>query len=137
MSKCAMFRTKWVARMLFQTESDGDTPFGIMSVQCLRRLEQQRRQQLLDLMDTTLAHYSTTIPTPLHICDALVVAATEDNIHLDCVYYYTGYATSSASSASRNKPRTYRRPQLRSVLPEVPTTEPILMIRCITTTATT
>lgn len=84
-----MFRTKWVARMLFQTESDGDTPFGIMSVQCLRRLEQQRRQQLLDLMDTTLAHYSTAIPTPLHICDALVVAATEDNIHLDCVYYLT------------------------------------------------
>ena len=80
--------------ILFKKDIDGNTLFGLR-VQYLFLVqkdingEQQRQKELVNLIDTTLAQYSIASPIPLRVGDALIVAATDASIHLECVYSLT------------------------------------------------
>lgn len=39
----------------------------------------------METVESTLAKYASTMP--LNVADALIVAATDDNIHPDCVHF--------------------------------------------------
>jgi hypothetical protein len=45
-------------------------------------------KQVMACVENTLARYSDT-PTPINVVDALIMAAINENIHLDCVYFLT------------------------------------------------
>ena len=98
--------------MLFKKDIDGDTPFE-MAVQCWQLCRggnvEQRRKEVMDLINTTLTQYSTTSPTPLRIGDALIVAATDDSIHLDCVYFLTRRHPDKICGMLRHHRRDYQR----------------------------
>ena len=58
----------------------GKTPF-----QCACGDKNKRRQEVMDVVEDTISRYSET--TPINSEDALILAATDDAIHLDCVFF--------------------------------------------------
>jgi len=64
--------------ILFQKDDFGETP---IQVAC-KRFE---RNDVMDVVKETLARYSPT--TPINNTDALLLAAIDERIHLDCVYF--------------------------------------------------
>jgi len=80
--------------LFFQKKNYEETPFKIVAHGSGGNKQQQqhhpqRRQEITDVVDTTLTHYSPTSTTPLNIGDALMLVAMDDIIHLDCVYFVT------------------------------------------------
>merc|ERR1712192_77941 len=65
-------------RILFQKDSCGDT---LIQDAC----EKFQQKDVLDFVEETLARYSST--TPINSIDALMLAAIDERIHLDCVYF--------------------------------------------------
>ena len=63
---------------LFQKNNDGDTP---LQLAC----QKYGRDRVMNGVDEVLARY--VIDTPLNNIKALLVAAIDDNIHFDCVYF--------------------------------------------------
>jgi hypothetical protein len=64
--------------LLFQNYSINGTPFQIA---CIRYGCEEVRK----VVEETLIRYSDT--TPINITEALIMAAIDENIHLDCVYF--------------------------------------------------
>ena len=43
--------------------------------------------QVMKVIEDTLIHYTSSDNTPINFVEALLIAAIDDNIHLDCVYF--------------------------------------------------
>ena len=66
-------------RLLFQKDNDGDTPFQ-------SACQQYGRERVMEIVEEILTRYHSE-GTPLHIEEALMVAAADENVHLDCSYF--------------------------------------------------
>ena len=66
-------------RLLFQKNDDGDTPFQYA---CRRH----GRDVVSEIIEEILTRYHSE-GTPLHIEEALIVTAADENVHLDCSYF--------------------------------------------------
>jgi len=66
-------------RLLFQKDNDGDTPF---QVACRR----YGRDKVMEIVEEILTRYHSE-GTPLHIVEALMETAVDENIHLDGSYF--------------------------------------------------
>jgi hypothetical protein len=64
-------------------DEDGDTPFKIAC-------ERFGYEQVMKVIADTLIRYSSSNNTPINFAEALLIAAIDDNIHLDCVYFFIG-----------------------------------------------
>jgi ankyrin repeat protein len=65
--------------ILFKKDNDGDTPFQLAC-------ERFGYDEVMKIVDDTLTLHSDTT-TPINVEDALITAAIDENIHLDCVYF--------------------------------------------------
>jgi len=72
------FPSKRGISLLFQKYNDGDTPFRVA---CHRF----KRNEVKEAVEGTLARYSTT--APINNAHVLMLAATNERIHLDGVYF--------------------------------------------------
>ncbi|OEU23445.1 hypothetical protein FRACYDRAFT_233615 [Fragilariopsis cylindrus CCMP1102] len=72
------FPKKKGIQLLFRRNRLGDTPFQ----HACRKIGQKR---VIKVIDGTLGFYAGD--TPINITEALVMAAIDENIHLDCVYF--------------------------------------------------
>ena len=66
--------------LLFQKDAVSDTPFQLL---CNRHPPQQH-EELRGMVEDTFTRYGNITPT--NVMNALLSSATEENIHLDCVY---------------------------------------------------
>ena len=64
--------------ILFSKDEDDDTPFQ-------DACNNHGREKVVKIIEDTLTYYHSD--TPLNIADALLSAAIDDSIHLDCVYF--------------------------------------------------
>jgi len=64
--------------LLFQKNNEDNTPFQFAC-------QKYGRDEVMNAVDATLARYSQE--TPLNSVEALMVAAADENIHLDCSYF--------------------------------------------------
>jgi hypothetical protein len=64
--------------ILFKKDSNGDTPFQ-------RACERFGYEEVMKIVYDTLTRYSDT--TPINVEEALIMAAIDENIHLDCLYF--------------------------------------------------
>jgi hypothetical protein len=71
------FPEKKGINLIFQQDIFGDTPFQ-------RACMKHGRDKVMEVVEDTLIRYSET---PLNISDALITAAIDENVHLDCVYF--------------------------------------------------
>jgi hypothetical protein len=71
------FPNKEGFNLVFRQDMFGQTPFQLAC-------EKHGRDQVMNVIEDTLTRYS---PTPLDIADALMTAAIDENVHLDCVYF--------------------------------------------------
>jgi hypothetical protein len=68
--------------LLFRKNNKGDTPFQLACK------ISQKRDKVTKVVEDTLIRYSSSNNTaPLNIREALITAAIDGNIHLDCVYF--------------------------------------------------
>merc|ERR1711865_474478 len=65
---------------LFRKSQSGKTPFQYACGD-----KNERRQEVMDVVEDTISRYSET--TPINTEGALILAATDDVIHLDCVFF--------------------------------------------------
>jgi len=65
-------------RLLFQKDNDGNTP---LQLAC----QKYGRDEVMNTVDEILPRYAQD--TPLNSMEALIVAAVDDTIHFDCVYF--------------------------------------------------
>ena len=72
------YPTKEGIRLLFIKDDDGDTPFQMAC-------DEYGTEEVRKVIDTTLARYSDN--TPINIEETFVLAAIDDNIHLDGLNY--------------------------------------------------
>ncbi|OEU10487.1 hypothetical protein FRACYDRAFT_271036 [Fragilariopsis cylindrus CCMP1102] len=63
--------------LVFHQGVSGQTPFQLAC-------EKHGRDEVMKVIEDTLTRYSDT---PLNIVDALITAAIDENVHLDCVYF--------------------------------------------------
>ncbi|OEU10848.1 hypothetical protein FRACYDRAFT_246721 [Fragilariopsis cylindrus CCMP1102] len=61
-------------------DEDGDTPFKIAC-------ERFGYEQVMKVIEDTLIRYSSSNNIPINLAEALLIAAIDDSIHLDCVYF--------------------------------------------------
>ena len=66
----------------FRIDDDGYTPFQLA---CHNLKNEQTK--VIEIVEETLIRYSTTTPINMH--NALVLAVTDNRIHLDCLYFLT------------------------------------------------
>ena len=66
---------------LFRIDDDGYTPCQLA---CHHNLKNERTT-VIEIVEETLIRYSTTTPINMH--KALVVAVTDERIHVDCLYF--------------------------------------------------
>jgi hypothetical protein len=52
-----------------------------------RACEQFGYEEVMNVAEDALVRHSDTVPPPLNIVEALITAAIDENIHLDCVYF--------------------------------------------------
>jgi len=64
--------------LLFRKDNERNTPFE-------KAVRIFGRKKVMDVVEEILGRYLST--TPIQTANALVVAASEENIHLDCVYF--------------------------------------------------
>ena len=75
--------------LLFRRSSSGMTPFEIALI-CGGggKKQRQQRKEVMDIVETILAQYSTTNSTiPLNIGDVLITEVIDDVIRLSYVYF--------------------------------------------------
>lgn len=71
--------------LIFRKNNSGKTP---VEVACEKSCT--RRNEVMDAVETTLAQYSShSSTTPLNIRDALILAAIDERIHLNGLYFLT------------------------------------------------
>jgi len=76
------FPKKKGINLLFRKNNKGETPFQ-------KACEKYKPKQVKDVVEDTLIRYITSFDnhaSPLNIVDALMMAAIEENVHLDAVY---------------------------------------------------
>jgi hypothetical protein len=77
------FPKKKGINLLFRKTYEGDTPFKIAC-------EKYGHDQVMEVVEDTLIRYSTSLDnhaSQLNIVEALMMAAIDENVHLDCVYF--------------------------------------------------
>ncbi|OEU12976.1 hypothetical protein FRACYDRAFT_243278 [Fragilariopsis cylindrus CCMP1102] len=77
------FPKKKGINLLFIKTNEGDTPFKIAC-------EKYGHEQVMEVVEDTLIRYSTSLDnhaSPLNIVEALMMAAIDENVHIDCVYF--------------------------------------------------
>ena len=69
--------------LLFRKDHNGETPLELACGKNCRR-----RNEVMDAVEATLAQYSShSSTTPLNIRDALILAAIDERIHLNGLYF--------------------------------------------------
>ena len=71
--------------LLFQKNNDGITPFQYACHKYGRDEMMKAVDEVMNAVDEVLARYAQD--TPLNSVEALIVAAVDENIHFDCVYF--------------------------------------------------
>jgi hypothetical protein len=66
--------------LLFQEDNDGDTPFQLAC-------HTHGRNEVMKVVEDILLLYDSSDSTPLNIAEALITAAIDDYVHLDCVFF--------------------------------------------------
>ncbi|OEU06869.1 hypothetical protein FRACYDRAFT_252769 [Fragilariopsis cylindrus CCMP1102] len=102
--------------LLFQKDSGGRTPF---QVAC----QEWGQDEVTKVIEDTLIRYSSSNNRPpFNIAEALITAAIDENVHLDCIYFMlrrepdglqrllsqsSAASTAAAAAASNNNKRDY------------------------------
>jgi hypothetical protein len=71
------FPKKKGINLLYRKNNYGETPFQ-------EACKTYGRDEVMKVIEETLIHYSDT---PINIAEALLMAAIDENVHLDCVYF--------------------------------------------------
>jgi len=65
--------------LLFTKDDDGDTPF--------QEAYSWGKDEVMEIIEEVLARYQSEETTQLNIVDALTIAAIDENVYIDCVYF--------------------------------------------------